>query len=165
MHRPCFQRTAPTAFAALATWLALGAGAPAQAAGTVEVRWLEPQRFSDAGRTAMDRERNLGSLELVIKQLSAQLPDGQSLTLDVSDVDLAGELVPWHTHDIRVMRGRADWPRMTLRYTLRAGTTVLKAGDAQLADMGYLNGPAASSGQVFEQRMLERWFKAEFTSR
>lgn len=148
----------------LSAWLAVGLSSTAQAAGTVEVHWLEPQHFSDAGRTALDRERNLGSLELVIKQLGARLPDGQTLTLDVSDVDLAGEIMPGRLHDIRVLRDRADWPRMTLRYTLRAGTTVLKSGDAQLADMGYMQGPTASGGYVFEQRMIERWFKSTFVS-
>jgi hypothetical protein len=151
-----------TRHTALAGLLALGLAAAAQAAGTVHVRWLEPQAYSDAGRTSMDREQNLANLEALIKPLGAHLPDGQSLTLEVTDVDLAGEIAHLRSREVRVLRGRADWPRMTLRYTLRAGTTVLKTGDAQLADMNYLNGPAASGGHVFEQRMIERWFKAEF---
>ena len=157
------QRTAR--FNTLSAVVALIASAPAQAAGTVEVRWLAPETFSDVGRNAVDRERTLASLEALIQHLGAQLPDGQTLTLKVSDVDLAGEMVPGRLNDIRVLRGRADWPRMDLHFTLRAGATVLKAGDAQLADMGYMQGPPASGGYVFEQRMIERWFKSEFKTR
>ena len=149
----------------LAVVMVLSVCAPAQAAGSVEVHWLAPETFSDAGRNALDRERTLADLELLIKQLGAQLPDGQTLTLDVSDVDLAGEIMPGRLHDIRVLRDRADWPRMKLHFTLRAGATVLKAGEAQLADMGYMHGPPASGGYVFEQRMIERWFKSEFKTR
>lgn len=150
---------------ALAAITALSVSAPAHAAGAVEVRWLAPENFTDVGRNTLDRERTLASLETLIKQLGAQLPDGQTLTLEVSDVDLAGEIMPGRLNDIRVLRDRADWPRMNLHYTLRAGATVLKAGDAQLADMGYMHGPPASGGHVFEQRMIERWFKSEFKTR
>lgn len=154
----------PLCRAAALALLVLGSGTGAHAAGTVEVRWLQPERFSDIGRNAVDRERALAGLEQILKQLGPRLPDGQTLVLDVSDVDLAGEIEPGRLHDIRVLRDRADWPRMSLHYTLRAGPQTLKSGDARLADMGYLHGPPAGGGYVFEQRMIDRWFQATFST-
>ena len=164
MTHPLLATTTTAALLALPTLLALGASAAAHAAGTVEVRWLQPERFSDVGRNAMDRERTLASLAEILKQLGTQLPDGQTLTLDVSDVDLAGEIAPGRLRDIRVLRDRADWPRMDLHFTLSAGSTLLKSGSAQLADMGYMHGPPANGGYVYEQRMIERWFKSTFAN-
>lgn len=137
----------------------------AQAAGRVEVHWLQPEQFSDIGRSAADRERHLADLAESLQQLGAALPDGQTLTLEVSDVDLAGELLPGRLHDIRVLRDRADWPRLQLHYTLRAGTSVLKSGQADLADMNYFFGPRPQGSLAYEKRMIDRWFRSEFSAR
>ncbi len=143
---------------------AVAAGlSPAQAGGGVEVNWLQPEQYSDAGRSVIDRERTLKSLAMHIQTLGRQLPDGQTLRLEVLDLDLAGEMEPWGWHELRVLRGRADWPRMTVRYTLQAGGQTLKAGEAQLADMSYLD--RVRDGELaHEKRMVDRWFKTTFVA-
>lgn len=137
-------------------------GIAAQAAGQAEVRYIDPEQFSDAGRFSIDRERTLQALTEYLQQLARRLPDGQSLQLDITDVDLAGELRPSGGHELRVLRGRADWPHINLRYTLRDGSRTLKTGEAKLADMSYLQGqrPADVNGGpiAYERRMLRQWF-------
>ena len=140
----------------------------ARAAGSVEVQWLDPAGYSDAGRSSIERERVTRILGDHLQKLGRLLPDGQVLKLQVTDLDLAGEIEPFRWHELRVLRGRADWPQMSLRYTLSADVRTLKTGDARLQDMGYPFGTLASTRQGdlgYEKRMVEQWFKSEFNTR
>jgi Protein of unknown function (DUF3016) len=134
----------------------------AHAAGVVEVKFVDPDKYSDVGRSSVDRERALAVFNQQLQALGKGLPDGQSLALSVTDIDLAGELRPTrHGSEIRVLRGRADWPRVTLSYELRDGARTLKSGDAKLADMAYLQQPLTlhkDDAYAYEMRMLKRWF-------
>ncbi len=159
-----------TLFAALVALLSAAAliamARPAQAAGTAEVRYVEPERFSDAGRAPFDREQALASLTAHLHQLAQRLPDGQRLRIEVLDLDLAGEQILRRGSDVRVMRGAADWPQIHLRWTLEQGGTALKSGEDRLSDLGYLSGrtSAAASEGAFphEKRLLTQWFRAQF---
>jgi hypothetical protein len=64
--------------------------------------------------------------------------------------------------DTRVLRGRADWPSIQLRYTLREGDKVLKSGEDRLTDMNYLMHSLRASHDSplpYEKRMLDHWFR------
>lgn len=140
----------------------------AQATGVAEVKWIEPEKFHDIGLGSFERERNQQALEDIFKQLARQLPDGQTLKIEVTQVDLAGEMRPGSVRDYRIVRGGVDWPRMSVRYSLQAGAQTIKAGQAQIADMNYLFGTRpvqASEGPLpYEKRMLSRWFEETFGS-
>lgn len=140
----------------------------AQATGVAEVKWIEPEKFHDIGLGSFERERNQQALEDIFKQLARQLPDGQTLKIEVTQVDLAGEMRPGSVRDYRIVRGGVDWPRMSVRYSLQAGAQTIKAGQAQIADMNYLFGTRpvqASEGPLpYEKRMLSRWFEEAFGS-
>lgn len=142
---------------------------PAHAAGRAEVRYVEPERFSDVGRDAGDRERNLAALSAQFDRLAARLPDGQTLRVDVLDIDLAGERNPLLWNDTRVLRGSADAPRATLRWSLLEGAATLRAGEDRLADLGYLFTRPRSGAHAdelpYEARMLERWFDERVAAR
>lgn len=146
-----------------AACLALGASLSAQAADKLDLQFVTPEKFSDIGNSGHDRERNLKSLADYLQTLAAQLPEGQALKLEVLDINLAGEMRPRATQDIRVLHGRADWPQMTLRYTLTQNGSTLKSGEAQLSDMGYLDhGPRndrAHGDLPYDKRMLQDWFR------
>lgn len=141
---------------------------PAAAAGSVEVSWLQPDRYSDAGRSAVDREHTMKSLGEYLTQLGQQLPDGQTLKLEVLDVDLAGAVEARRAQEVRILRGGADWPRMTVRYTLQRGAQTLKAGVARLADMDYFfsqHGLATHGSELaYEKRMIGQWFSENFAA-
>jgi hypothetical protein len=135
----------------------------AATAGTVEVRFIEPDKFADARDGVHSREDVLKTLEERLKQLGAKkLPASQTLQVEVLDIDLAGDAFPRVAlRDTRVLRGRADWPRMHLRYTLREGDKVIKSGEDRIADMNYLMGSLRlnqDSPLPYEKRMLDNWF-------
>lgn len=142
----------------------LGASA-SQAAGVVKVSFIKPQDFSDAGRGLLDTERTTAALAQHLQNLGKRLPDGQTLEIEVTDIDLAGELHPMSSRasEIRVLRGRADWPRIELRYTLKRGDLMLKQGQARVDDMSYMHtflGIEAHSELAYERRMLTRWVES-----
>lgn len=162
----------PTSFgAALAVVAACTAiGLPAWA-GEVEVRFVDPDKFADAGRSNRERERTMKTLADYLASLGRELPTGQTLHIDVKDIDLAGNIEPfgWHRFDeVRVLRGRADWPQVHLSYTLQADGRTLQAGDARLADLSYmyaLRGRDRSVDELsYEKRMVRRWFDETFTT-
>ncbi len=138
-------------------------------AGTVVVAYDQPERYTDIGprRDAPMVQKALTSqLEALA---TARLPASQTLRLTITDIDLAGEIAPasrrWH--DVRVMGGRADWPRIRLRYSLQDGEHVLVEGSETLSDMDYLNRSphGQSHGPLpYEQRMLSDWFNRRFNT-
>ena len=153
---------------ALALALALGATGAAHA-GTVNVSYAPNTQFTDAGATPWDRDANLHQLQAHLQALGQRyLPADRTLSIEVLDVDLAGETRPGaRLRDVRVARGGADWPRITLRYTLQANGQALRSGEETVSDMNYLrhlsdNYTQGSLGP--EKRMLDEWFKQRFVT-
>jgi hypothetical protein len=146
---------------ALAGLFLLSAGAT-QAA--VTVTYDHPEKFTDLPFTRWDREQALKDLTAHFQKLGKALPPGQDLKIDVLDVDLAGREQPSRrgAHEIRVLRGEADWPRIHLRYALEEGGKVIKSGDEEISDMMYLQRlPRYADGDTlqYEKQMLDDWFK------
>lgn len=138
------------------------ASAAAASAGTVEVSFVNPTSYIDAGKTQWDEKANLEALGKHLEALGQRLPADQALKIEVLDVDLAGTVKPGS--EVRVVRGRADYPRIHLRYTLR-GAGVQRSGDEWVKDLDYARGPRGVQGSeslYFEKRMLDAWFKARF---
>jgi len=151
----------------IASVILLASAAGAQAAGTVQVSFVHPEKFADVRDSALRAEDNLANLQRHLEQIGARYtPDGQTLKIEVLDVDLAGEPRRGaRPNDLRVLRGRADWPRIELRYTLEAPGAAPRTGQAKVADMAYLERtPVYHSTEPlpYERRMLEDWFKDEF---
>jgi hypothetical protein len=145
----------------------LACAGAAHAAGTVQVTFVQPEKFADVRDAALRAEDNLANLQRHLEQIGAQYtPDGQTMKIEVLDVDLAGEPRPGaRPHDLRVLRGRADWPRIELRYTLEAPGAAPRSGKASVADMAYLQRtptPFTTEPLPYERRMLEDWFRKEF---
>ncbi len=137
----------------------------AQAAGTVQVTFVEPERFADVRDHVRTSKEHLAALERVLVEAAQpHVPDGATLRIEVTDVDLAGEVRPgpgaW---DLRILTGRADWPRIALRWTLDGPAP--RRGEALVQDMAYLQRvppPLADRGLVYERRMLKDYFRAVF---
>lgn len=162
-QRTAFPRpVARTAQARLAAALvSVLAAAPAAAAGTVGVDFVQPQHFTDIGFAAADRDRAMATLRAHLERRGRELlADGQSLQVDLLDVDLAGREHPGARRDLRVLDGRVDVPRLHLRYTLRTGERVLASGEDRLTDLAYLDHlPPRRAAQplAHERRLLDDW--------
>jgi hypothetical protein len=140
--------------------LALAAGA---ASADVSVNYIEPERFSDLPFTPWERESVLTDLTAHFAKLGAQLPPGQNLRIEVKDIDLAGREYPGRgARDLRIIKSNgADWPRIDLHYTIESDGQVVRSGDAQLRDMGFMGriGRYNDGDNLrYERRMIDDWF-------
>ena len=149
-------------FAVIATALATAASA------AVVVTFVEPDKYIDTGRYRFEDKKVLAELERHFQQLGTRyLQPGQTLRIDVLEVDLAGD-DRWRSgpnQEVRILRGGADWPRIRLRYVLEAGGKPALSGEESIADMNYLQRPytvRANENLAYEKRMLDEWFRAKF---
>lgn len=156
-------------YTSVALMLTLTLAGPVQA-GTVTVTYPAKAQYTDAGSTPWERDANLQELQNYLQGLGLKyLPADHQLSIDVLDVDLAGNLrsVPPHG-DKRVVRGRSDWPRIAVRYTLSSSQgKVLQSAEETVSDMDYLHRMSDLKDQAplrYEKRMLEQWFKQRFVS-
>ncbi|MEX5748372.1 DUF3016 domain-containing protein [Massilia sp. X63] len=146
---------------ALAAVLALGAAGAASAG--VTVNYVDSDKFADVPFAPWERKEVLDELARYFAELGKSLPAGQDLTVDVTDIDLAGREYPTSrgTRDLRVLQGGADWPIIELRYALSANGQVIRSGTAKLSDMNYLDRASRLSDNDslrYEKRMIEEWF-------
>jgi hypothetical protein len=162
-----FHRDTAPWLAALA--LTLAAAATPALAGTVAVRFVEPTRYSDVRDARLSTAEVQKPLEEALVALGSQLPGNQRLEIDITDVDLAGEIEPIgpRMDMVRVMRSHT-WPRIAMHYTLRdAGGQALRSAELTVSDMDYLNNsrPMGSSDPLrYEKQMLSDWFRREFAN-
>lgn len=143
----------------LATALLASGAASAQ----VSVSYVKPDDYADVPRNAIERERVLKDFSNYFESWNARLPAGQSLKIEVLDIDLAGRMWPRRNggEDIRVLNDGADWPRMRLYYTLEQNGQILRSGDEQLSNMSYMqriNRYWETDTLRYEKQMLDEWF-------
>lgn len=155
-----FKRTLALGLASLSLG-AMASVAQAQA----EVNFIKPENFSDIGWVAADRENAMKQLEAHFKALAARELPGKQLKIDVTDVDLAGEIEPRaRTDRLRILR-TVTIPRMSFTYTLSENGQVLKSGKADIKDMDYQNRIANryfdSEPLRYEKKMIDDWMAQE----
>jgi hypothetical protein len=148
----------------------LGAASLVQAApASLELKFLEPEKYRDAGEFDKDRERVREGLGAYLKTLvEKRLQAGQQLQVEVLDIDLAGELElsSRFPDRLRVMRS-VTWPCIEFRYSLRSGDQVLRQATVSLRDMSYLdriNMHVDGDFLRYEKTMLDDWFRKEFVA-
>jgi hypothetical protein len=156
---------------AAACGLALSTGAHAAA---LVFEHGDPQHFQDIRATdqsqARFEQRVLKDLEEHFRKEAAVLPEGQTLHVNVTDVDLAGFIEYFHSRypmGLRVVRN-VDFPQMDLSYELRDGNdNVIQSGDAELKDLGFRFTsvqPRRDDPLRYEKAMISDWFDRTFGS-
>lgn len=139
--------------------------------GTANVNWEDPEQYSDLGTDFKDRtnpEHFMKEMERHIERLAQQeLPDGAVLSVNVTDVDLAGRVEPERLDDVRIMRDIYP-PRMKLSYQLMRDNEVVEEGEASLVDLDYnynIRRSILNSDPFYhEKEMIDEWMRSEFGS-
>lgn len=140
-------------------------------AGDVTVSFVDSAHFADAGTTPADEAANLRAISQHLQAMGRRyLAPDQLLKVEVRDVDLAGSVWPMRRRTgatVRIVKGMADWPRISVRYTLESNGKLLKSGEESIADMDYLRRLSrygTSEPLRHEKQMLDDWFKARFAN-
>jgi hypothetical protein len=146
-------------------------GGASSAAASVEVIFVHPEHYTDASLHGSYRgradEATLREIRTYLERLGDRyLTPDEHLTVEVLDIDLAGQYEPWRRYadDVRVLR-EVTWPRIKLRYSLAEHTTIAASAEETVSDLNYLANPAARyTGEQlpYEKAMLENWFRARF---
>ncbi len=144
----------------------------AQAAPRAEVTFVNPDDFSDAANaprgSSSGLDQNLNSLRAyIVERSNLYIPEGQKLTVKVTDVDLAGEYEPWQSgrlQNIRVVKFIYA-PRIELSFKLTdTDGAILKEGTRSLRDPNFMLNRrlATSDPREYEKAMLDDWLRGEF---
>jgi len=145
-------------------------GIAAPAAAEVRVDFLAPETYRDAGLYQRlgerAREPALRNVREHLESLGERyLLPGQTLRVEILDIDLAGEIEWWHTgSDIRYLRNVTS-PRIQLRYVLEENGRVAEEAEEWISDPAYLFMGTSSYGRgpmAHEKRMISRWFRSRF---
>ncbi|MSO72523.1 MAG: DUF3016 domain-containing protein [Rhodospirillaceae bacterium] len=152
--------------------LAVPMTVPGVAGAAVEVTFTNPDKYIDAssrgeGRRKADPAILAKLRQHLEKQGERYLKPGQTLRVEVLDLDLAGRVEWWHSaaYDIRFMRD-IDSPSMKLRYSLTENGATLASGEERILDLGYLMGINLGRGSQdslkYDKAMLTDWFRKRF---
>src|SRR5690606_32102279 len=130
IHDPSEDAMRKTGIAATALGALVAMSAAAQAA--VTVNFVKPERFADEDfRSPVRRDGIVKEFDRYFHRLDKRyLKHGQTLKIDVLDIDLAGQYEPWRPrfYVVRIMRDITP-PHFKLRYTLRQGGKTLISGE------------------------------------
>lgn len=153
----------------------VASAAPDAAAKRVKLNFVNPDKFTDVKLQSMSDDK---AAEEVRDQLDRHLqriaknylPEGATLELDVTDVDLAGAYEPWRGprfDDIRMVRDIYP-PRLEFAYKLKgADGAVLSEGKEKLTDLAFnftVKLPDDESTR-YEKELLTNWMRVTFRAK
>lgn len=141
-------------------------------AGTATVAYVAPEKYTDAAYShavANERDRAIVQRDLTAhfqRLAESLLPAGESLRIEVLDIDLAGHFDPFRFHGagVRILTDITP-PRIRLHCTLVRGAEVLATGDEHLSDLNYQmwNARYDSADPLrYEKALLDAWFRKRF---
>lgn len=138
---------------------------PVAYAATSEVTWADHEKYRDIysgsdGRKSF-RERTFKNLEKHFAKLAENLPEGQVLKINVTDVDLAGDARSGGINQLRVVK-EIYFPRMNFSYELiNTDGSILTSDEIVLKDMNFMMGSNLkyrNKSLGYEKKMLDDWF-------
>jgi hypothetical protein len=138
-------------------------------AADVKVTWTEPSKYRDiySGNQGKKRfrESTFKELEKHLLKLAKALPESQKLEIDVTDVDLAGDVNSSSMRDIRVIK-EIYFPRIKFSYKLiNEELAIIQSGDVNIKDMNFMMGISSryrNKSLGYEKKLLDDWFKDQF---
>jgi len=139
-------------------------------AANSEVTWTDYKKYRDIdggneGRKSF-RERTFKNFEKHFAKLASKLPETQTLKIDVTDVDLAGDTHIGGINSTRIVK-EIYFPRLNFSYQLVDGNgKIIKSEEVALKDMSFMSGSNAkyrNKSLGYEKKMLDEWFKETFS--
>ncbi|WP_394389528.1 DUF3016 domain-containing protein [Shewanella woodyi] len=141
---------------------------PVTEKGVVKIEWKDPKSFRDVKAASDIQSRyEMRTFETLTKNLNKEaskiLKPNQKLEMQVTDLDLAGDVRPTFgatTSDIRVIKDIYP-PRITFTYTVTQDGKTVMAGDEKLTDLGFMHsiGRVNEKPTRYESKLLTDWMK------
>jgi hypothetical protein len=134
-----------------------------------KVTWTDYKSYRDInegnnGRKQF-RESTFKKFEKHFSKLAANLPENQTLKIDVTDVDLAGDTHIAGISRVRIIKEIYS-PRINFLYQLLdAEGKVIQSDDVVVKDMNFMSGinlKYRNTSLGYEKKMLDDWFEKTF---
>ena len=140
-------------------------------AATSEVTWTDYEKYRDiksgGGGRKHFRERVFTDLEKHFTKLAENLAEGQVLKVDVTDVDLAGDIHSGGINQLRIIKDIHS-PRINFSYRLvDADGSIIISDEIVLKDMNFMMNNSLkyrNKSLGYEKKMLDDWFADTFKS-
>jgi hypothetical protein len=134
-------------------------------AGESVVKWHDFNDYRDVRASNQAKgsyhEHIATSLEKHIAKLAEQLPKDYKLSIEITDLDLAGDVRYGTINEIRVVKP-IHFPRIKLNYSLigKNSDVISEDNDIELKDMGFMDKIKMGRDESFyyEKRLLTQWF-------
>jgi len=140
-------------------------------AATAEVTWTDYEKYRDIYPSNNEsrkyfRERTFKNFEKYFAKLAENLPEGQTLKIEVTDVDLAGDArFSGGPNRLRIVK-EIYFPRIDFSYQLvNADGSEVVAEKVELRDMNFMmrsHLKYRSDSLGYEKKMLDEWFNKTF---
>lgn len=145
-------------------------------AQSLQTDFTDPTEFRDLSVNGLNEERSLRIFktelsENITRAVKRYLPEGTTLQITFTDVDMAGEIQPWrniHNADIRYIE-RIYPPRLKFTYQLIRddSSEVITEGEESISDLAFQMNPAASirarhESFFYETELLADWIRKTF---
>ncbi|MBL4910873.1 MAG: DUF3016 domain-containing protein [Alteromonadaceae bacterium] len=143
---------------------------PVSYAAKTEIKWTNPEKYRDIRAGDENRkaykERVFSTFEKHFAKLAEKLPAEQTLKIEITDVDLAGDVnIGSVVNRIRIVTD-LYFPSMKFSYQLiNADKSVVKSADVSLKDMGFMyvnNFRYRNQSFSYDKKMIADWFKKTF---
>lgn len=141
---------------------------PQTEVGVVKIEWQNPKEFRDIKTSAELQSRFENRLfetltQNINKQAEKTLKPGQTLHMQVTDIDLAGDMRPTFgatPGDLRIVKDLYP-PRATFSYSVKEGDKVVIAGDEKITDMSFMHHSSRMRDRPFqyETRLFVEWLQ------
>lgn len=161
-------------FAALFGLGVVGSASAEDAATTnpkVKVEFVNLEKFSDVRDSYMPTEKGQAAnaetiRQYIVQQASQYVPDGYTLDVSITNIDMAGDFEPWGkpgADDVRIVKDIYP-PRIDLSFKLTdSAGKVVKEGTRELRDLNFLMKINIRTSDPFrhEKSLIDDWVKKD----
>jgi hypothetical protein len=142
---------------------------PLAEAAEVNVTWTNPDEYRDIhagnGSKKHFRKTTFKELEKHISKLAKKLPDNQKLEIEVTNIDLAGDVNIGGVRQLRIIKD-IYYPRFEFEFKLLAADdTIILTKKENIKDMGFMvhnHLKYRNQSLGFEKQLLDEWFQKAF---
>lgn len=141
-------------------------------AGQIDAEFTDVDRYTDFSVNGLSEEKTLSIFKAELKSelerlAKKYLKEGQVLTLNFTDIDMAGDIQPWRNRynaDIRYVEDIYR-PRLEFTYSLAdAEGNVLDEGEADVVDLAFMMNTLATfrahhMSFFYELDLLSNWMR------
>ena len=141
----------------------------------IQVEFVNPEKFTDlkadASGSRKGQDSYLQQLKgYLIRQAGSQLPQGQRLSVSITDINMAGEFEPWHGQSLTNVRVVKDQypPRIDLSFKVTdAKGKIIREGSRELKNLSFMRDAAINRQDPLrhEKKLLDDWLRRDLAGK